>query len=388
VYRIDADGVPREVFRAKALIYALAWQGDRLLVGTGPEGQLYEVRNLGQESAPIARLDNGQVLAMLEESPGQLILGTGDPGAVVRLLPGYVERGTLTSDVHDTKLISRFGALSWRAERPEGTSVTLQARTGNVAEPDETWSAWSSEQADPQSARALVPPGRFVQYRATLATRNPAVSPELRSVALSYQTANLPPEINKIDVPDIAAADGVTRQTRLTLRWDVTDPNGDDLNYTLHIRKEGWTEWVPLGTSPLTETNFNWDTTAVPAGLYRVRVTASDRPSNNPDDSLSRERTSDPFLVDHESPGVTIAPRGRGAVVSLRDNLTRLVKAAYALDSGEWVPVFPDDGLFDTPGETITIRLPDLKPGTHVLMVRATDAAGNVGTGDALIEVR
>jgi hypothetical protein len=140
--------------------------------------------------------------------------------------------------------------------------------------------------------------------------------------------------------------------------------------------------------SPLTETNYTWDTTAVPSGFYRVRVTASDRPSNNPDDTLTRERTSEPFLVDHESPSVTIAPRDRGVLVTLRDNLTRLVKAAYVLDGGEWVPVFPDDGLFDTLGETITIRLPDLKPGTHVLMVRTTDAAGNVGTGDALIEAR
>jgi hypothetical protein len=168
----------------------------------------------------------------------------------------------------------------------------------------------------------------------------------------------------------------------------VTDPNGDELNYTLQIRKEGWPEWVPLGTNPLTETNYAWDTTAVPAGLYRVRLTASDRPSNNPGDALSRQRTSEPFLIDHESPSVTIVPRDRAAVVTLKDNLTRLVKAAYAVDSGEWVAVFPDDGLFDTPSETLTIRLDDLKPGTHVLMVRATDAAGNVGSGDALIEAR
>ena len=33
-------------------------------------------------------------------------------------------------------------------------------------------------------------------------------------------------------------------------------------------------------------------------------------------------------------------------------------------------------------------RIPDLKPGAHLLMVRATDSAGNVGTGDALIEVK
>jgi hypothetical protein len=388
VYRIDGDGVPREIFRVKALVYALAWQGDHLIVGTGPEGQLYEVRNLGQESAPIARLDNGQVLALLEEPGDNLLVGTGDPGAVVRLLPGHRERGSFVSDVHDTKLISRFGALSWRAERPAGTSVALQVRTGNVAEPDATWSDWSGELTDPQNALAVVPPGRFVQYRATLATRNPAVTPELRSVALCYQSANLPPEINRIDVPDISAGDGTTRQTRLTLRWDVSDPNGDELNYTVQVRKEGWPDWVPVGSSPQTETTYAWDTTAVPAGLYRVRVIASDRPSNNPDDALTRERTSEPFLIDHESPSVTIAPQNRGAVVTLKDNLTRLVKAAYALDSGEWVSVFPDDGLFDTPAETITIRLGDLKPGTHVLMVRATDAAGNVGTGDALIEAR
>ena len=52
------------------------------------------------------------------------------------------------------------------------------------------------------------------------------------------------------------------------------------------------------------------------------------------------------------------------------------------------MPLFPDDGLFDTPREQITLALPDLKPGVHVLMIRATDAAGNVGSGDSLIVVR
>ena len=35
---------------------------------------------------------------------------------------------------------------------------------------------------------------------------------------------------------------------------------------------------------------YAWDTTAVPDGFYRVRVTASDRPSNNPDDALTDDR--------------------------------------------------------------------------------------------------
>ena len=387
VYRIGTDGAAREVFRVKALIFALAWQGDRLLVGTGPEGQLYAVRELGRESAPIAKLDNGQILALLAEPKGGLLIGAGDPGAVFRLGSGYVARGSLTSDVLDAKLISRFGALTWRSNLPEGTSATVRVRTGNVGEPDSTWSEWSTEQTAPDASQAHSPPGRFAQYRATLATRDPAISPELRAVTLRYQTVNLPPEITKVDVPDLSAGDGVTRQTKLTLRWDVNDPNGDDLSYSLHIRKEGWPDWVRLGAESQTESNYAWDTTAAPAGLYRLRVTASDRPSNNGDEALSRERVSEPFLIDHQAPVVTVTPKSLGASVTLKDDLTRLVKAAYALDGGDWVPIFPEDGLFDTPSESLSISLPDLKPGPHVLVVRATDAAGNLGAGDALLIV-
>ena len=53
-----------------------------------------------------------------------------------------------------------------------------------------------------------------------------------------------------------------------------------------------------------------------------------------------------------------------------------------------WTPIFPDDRLFDTTRETINLSLPDLKPGSHLIMVRATDSAGNIGSGDALIEVK
>ena len=388
VYRIDKDGVVREVFRAKVLIFALAVEKDRLLVGTGPEGQLYEVREAGRESSPVARLDNGQILALLNEPEGGVLIGTGDPGSVVRLDPGHVASGTIVSDVKDTKLISRFGAISWRAEQPNQTTIGLQVRTGNVAEPDATWSDWSAEQSDPENAQAQVPAGRFVQYRAKLSTRDSSVTPELHSVSLRSQSANLPPEIARLDVPDVSALDGSTRQTRLTFRWDVTDPNDDEIHYNLHLRKEGWPDWVRLNEQPLTEKSYSWDTTSVPAGLYRVRVSASDRPSNNVDEALQRDKVSDLFIVDHESPVVTIKANARRASANLKDKLTRVAKAAYAIDGGEWTPVFPDDGLFDTPSETVTIPLPDLKTGTHILVVRATDAAGNVGTGDALIEVR
>ena len=75
-------------------------------------------------------------------------------------------------------------------------------------------------------------------------------------------------------------------------------------------------------------------------------------------------------------------------MITLKDELTRLVKADYAVDGGTWTPIFPDDELFDSGEEKITLRIPDLKRGVHLLMVRATDAAGNVGSGDGLIEIK
>ncbi len=265
--------------------------------------------------------------------------------------------------------------------------MTIQSRTGNVGEPDETWSAWSLGQTDPTSARVASPPGRFVQYRVTLGTSDPHKTPELRSVSLSYRTSNLAPEIRRLDVPDVSASDGAARQTRLNLRWDATDPNDDDLEFTISVRKDGWPGWIRLNEDPITEKNFAWDTTAFPSGSYRINLVASDRPSNSPEETLTRERESLTFIVDHDPPRVRIDPKGRGASIVLTDDLTRLVKAEYAVDGGHWTPIFPDDGLFDSLREQITLSLPDLATGTHILMIKATDAAGNIGTGDLLLEV-
>src|ERR1019366_7597079 len=98
--------------------------------------------------------------------------------------------------------------------------------------------------------------------------------------------------------------------------------------YTLHLRKEGWPDWVRLNDQPLIEKSYAWDTTSVPAGHYRVRVVASDRPSNNPADPLQAEQIREPFGIDHEAPAVTIKAVPGRALVVLHDRLTRIVKAS------------------------------------------------------------
>src|SRR5581483_7955996 len=109
------------------------------------------------------------------------------------------------SEVLDAKIISKWGALNWKASTPPGTSATVAVRSGNVADPDDTWSGWSEEQADPAKARILAPTARYLQYRVTLTSDDPKVSPELRGLTLRYQTTNQAPEITSLDVPNLDA---------------------------------------------------------------------------------------------------------------------------------------------------------------------------------------
>jgi hypothetical protein len=60
VYRLDAEGVPREVLRVKALVHALAWANDRLLVGTGAATLALVVPLAGMASAHAGQGDGGQ----------------------------------------------------------------------------------------------------------------------------------------------------------------------------------------------------------------------------------------------------------------------------------------------------------------------------------------
>src|SRR5262249_30620713 len=80
LYRIGTDGTVRELFREKTLVLCHLRQNGRIFVGTGMDGQLFEVDEASRERSEIARLDHGQILCMLRRRDGSIVLGTGDPG--------------------------------------------------------------------------------------------------------------------------------------------------------------------------------------------------------------------------------------------------------------------------------------------------------------------
>jgi hypothetical protein len=387
LYRIAHDGSVRELYRDKTMILRLAQNHGNLLVATGMQGQLFEVNESTKEKTEIARLDVGQIHCLLKRRDGSIVLGTGDPGKLYVLDNRFAPKGTVLSDVLDTKIQSKWGAMTWKADTPTGTAISIAVRAGNVAEPDDTWSAWSAEQST-SDAKAKAPLGRYLQYRVTLTTENPKATPEFRQFALRYQTINQAPELTNLEVPDLDTKD-LDNPKKLRVKWTATDPNDDDLTFNIYAKKEGWKDWVLLEENH-ERTNYDWDTTGMPSGVYQIKVIASDRKDNAAEDALTAERISASVPVTHLPPSVTVKVVGyeKGEAIveaSATDPYVRLTEASFAVDGKKWTNVFPTDGLFDSKSETFRFKTDALRAGTHVLVLRVRNAAGNWGAGDVVI---
>ncbi|HEX2048077.1 MAG TPA: hypothetical protein VHF27_09945 [Acidimicrobiales bacterium] len=103
----------------------------------------------------------------------------------MRLSP-YAPSGCFTSRILDAGTVVDWQALTWQAEVPAGTRLDVHVRTGDVAVPDRRWSPW----------RPVAGPGddvgrtaRYLQYRADLATADPAWTPVLHEVRAAYSVA-------------------------------------------------------------------------------------------------------------------------------------------------------------------------------------------------------
>jgi hypothetical protein len=390
IYRIAPDGTVREIFRDKVMVLSMLRHAGRLFAGTGMRGQLFEIDIQSKERSEIARLDNGQIQCLLQRRDGSIVLGAGDPGKLYVLEDEYASRGTVTSGVLDAHIVSRWGTLTWKAGTPAGTNVSVAVRTGNVADPDQTWSDWSAEQTDPEG-HVAAPTARYLQYRVTLASTHARITPELRSLAIRYRNANQAPEITSLDVPDLAATD-LDNPKKLKVKWSALDPNEDELTYDLYVKKEGWKEWVLL-EDDLEKKDFTWDTTNFPSGFYQFKVIASDRRDNAAEEALTGQRISPLVPVSHTPPTVQVkvaGMEGTQAVIegTATDPLVRLVDASFTLNGKKGNNVFPTDGLFDSKAETFRFKTDSLRPGTYVLILRVRDAAGNVGSGDVVFSVR
>lgn len=414
VVSISPDGFvePEWTFPDEA-VYSIRADRERgLLVTTGARGRVYVLNDrrlrldaqTGERLAVAAPPSGGGFAVVTSGAAGVFLPASGTPP------------GTFTSAVRDASRLSSFGRLRYEGVVPEGSRVSFEVRAGNSEKPDGTWTDWSPVAAD---GSAKLPGARFFQWRATLSGGAKGAAPSLERVEFSYVERNARPVLENVTVlepgaviprpgssgsnvlsvtnpdengiyaglePPREAGAGDAPGRRLfrkgfrTVTWRGTDPNGDSLRYEVEAKREGTDVWFPI-RKELEEPYCSFDTTALPDGRYRFRVTASDRSSNPEAEALTAAEESAIAVVDNTPPLLKVeSAKVVGGEVEVRllatDAFSPVAKAEGAVNSDRWRPLAPENGASGSPVARFVFRAPKPEKGA-VFSIRVLDGAGN-----------
>lgn len=391
VYRIDPQGFVTEIFSEAAVFFALKQENNSLLLGTGNNAELFSI-DLETETKSIAYQDEtaAQITA-IDVLNDRVYIGTANPAQLIELSTALSKEGTYISEPIDAAQPARWGKLQLNAEIPEGCSIMLAARTGNVKDPnDPTFSDWTDAVEITSATQLHCPVGRYCQYRLTLKTNDSAHTPMVREIAVPFVVDNLPPKITEIKTTLLKDQ---SLPGQISINYTAADTNNDNLTFTIELRQLGRQKWIKI-KDDLTDNAYTWDSKTVEDGEYELRITADDKLSNTPATSLTATRISDPFIVDNSAPDIAtqqviVIDDTATLKLSISDWLTVIGNVSYTVDSSEhWTSTIPDDFVYDTTSEDFTVVAPDLAPGEHIIAVRLKDDIGNTAYKTFVVEIR
>ncbi len=119
-------------------------KGDGVFLGTSDKGRIYSVTNEGRETL-LLQSSEGQISTLAAR--GDTVFATSsNQGKLYRFGAESNSEGSYESSVRDAKTTAAWGRVWWNG----AGNIELQTRTGNTEKPDETWSAWSPAQRDPE----------------------------------------------------------------------------------------------------------------------------------------------------------------------------------------------------------------------------------------------
>ncbi|MDQ2900563.1 MAG: hypothetical protein M3Y07_12310, partial [Acidobacteriota bacterium] len=414
VYCIHSSGYAEKMWSGNQdVVYAIAFDArNRVLLGSGNKGALYRIDTDSLYTALI-RVSSNQITALQAGPDGSLYAATGNVGKIYQFGPGLESKGALESDVFDAGGFSLWGRVTTQGEL-NGGAISIETRSGNLDRPQNNWSAWSAPIKEPQGGRISSPPARFLQWRAALSVGG-TNSPNLDSVEAAYLPRNVAPRIEDIEITPVnyrfapsavtltpsstpsislsaigkrlSAGSGVASDTTpstmqfakgwIGARWSSSDENGDTLAYGVEIRGVKESGWKPL-KQKTRDRYFTFDSTALPDGEYRLRITASDSPGNTPAEALETRKESNVFLIDNTPPQITGLQNESASVRwKAADALSVIKQAEYSIDGGEWTMVDSATKLSDSLTLDYNLALPALAAGEHTIAVRVTDDYDN-----------
>lgn len=415
VYRIYADGGTDLLWASSSVVgFSLyAHQtGNGVMIGTSDKGRIYSIGNDGRETL-VLQTDASQI-STIRGAGNSLIATSSNQGSMFRI-GGNATMGTYESPVLDAKATAAWGRIWWRSSG----NVSVQTRSGNTERPDETWSSWSTAVTDQKGSQIASPKARFVQWKATFT----AAGSSLAEVSLAFAARNLAPEVTAVNVlptnvglaanppqqidPNIelAGMDPIDfglpsaavpprklyQRGAISLQWNAEDRNGDKLVYDVFYREISESTWKLLKGDAV-DNFIAIDGQSLADGRYVFKVVAKDSPSNPVTLSLNGERVTEPFDIDNTAPVVTAAGTpvitGDKARVSFDavDAASRITRAEYSVNGGEWRPVYADDGIADGPRERFTVEIAVPNAGEYTVTIKVFDVNANSGNARAVVK--
>lgn len=411
LYRIDRDGFVQTVRKfEREMIYGLSAGSDgAILLATGPNGRVYEVRD--GELALLGAVPEKQVVSITRNGSSTLVTTTNS-GAVYQMEARTAAHPEFRSAAKDVERFSRFGNYRIEGRNLGEGTIAIAFRTGNTKTPDSTWSAWSTPQTATEG-NITSPAGRYIQYKLTMPKAMPGAT--IETVTVAFMNRNVAPEIDAVSVqepavvfvnsaypssPQVLEATNpdeygiftsldtprerqqgeqgkrMFRKGYRTVAWRAHDDNGDSLHYTLSFRPKGGERWLRLREN-MEETQLNFDTSQLPDGRYELRLTVTDA-EDNPDAALTDAHEGVEFMVDNTSPAIAVTGAGDTVTVRITDSMSPVGKVEYSADAKEWIRLTPIDGIADSRDETFKLKRDDVN-GKFVV-VRAVDAHYNIAT--------
>ena len=397
------------------------------IAGIGEKGKLYRAEEFNKFTAIMAT-DEKYILSLLQTDKG-LYYGTGEAASVYSLNWKDLSHGEYISSAQDAGTAVNWGMLRIEGQFPYGTYVKFSTRTGNTTDPDKSWSDWTKEEPLNTQAMIMSPVARFLQYKLLLSGRDENTYPVIQQVDAYYIPPNRAPVFEQIEISreekpapmpvprpvpkekiegkpeskqspsssdssvtiDIKAN---SNPQKVKINWKVSDPEGDQMRYTLYYKGEDEEVWKKI-EDKLDKNTYDFSTAPLPDGRYRIKVVATDLPSNPKTAAMESEYVSEIFIVDNTPPQfveeLTYDRREKNSIVvhaTVEDKLSIISSAQYSVNAGDWFNVLPVDGIFDSERETFSFSLTDLKQEEVTVTMMVTDEQGNTVVGKLLVDLK
>ena len=387
LYKADTNGtVQRLFFLNQTLVFALSSDNDNnIYFITGDNADIYKINGNDGLLSYIGGLDN-KILSTFSATKDGLYFAVSKTGEIYKMQNNNLSEGSFVSDTLDLRLLSKLGSLNAMTTVPEGSDISFEVRTGNVARVDNTWSDFVPIAED---GKINVPDGRFMQFRVKMKTSNSESVPVLSSMDFTYIENNLPPDVLNGGLTTHYKQQNDSNETTKSpqleenetmIYWKGSDPNGDKLIYDLEYRLKGERNYRKLANN-LENSYFRFKSYLMPSGIYDFKITASDK-HDNPID-LSKTKTLEVLNIkyDNDPPEIfdfAVNTEGNARKITFRveDKLSFLKTVRYSAITEEWHYIIPDDKVLDSMSENFTILIEDENTGS--ITIEVLDTEGNI----------